>query len=408
MNVNENLVKKADKEEEVFEEEEEIELEDDSNNSKKDSYKDSAKKRMIKTMGFILAGTVLLLIIMFIVSLFTSRKYDYEDIEKVLVNAAESYFKDYPESLPQEDGSVVEIDSSNLVAAEKMKDLSEYAPKDVACTGSVQVEKSGSEYLYTPYLNCGDNYTTVELYKKITDEDNIVTAGDGLYSRNGSFYYRGENVNNYVKLDKDLWRIVKVTSDDNVVLIHANGLEYSQPWDDRYNESRLYESGINSYGISRAREYLERIYSKPVEDDGELILSKNDKAKLVNYNLCTAKRDPNSTQNDNSLECQEALKEQKIGLLTLSDYMYASLDPNCKNASTKSCMNYNYLAIDDEWWLVTANSADSSTAYKVDRDGIIKVDTTATYSKMRPVIYLNSKVLIKSGKGTTEKPYKLK
>ena len=157
MNVNENLVKKADKEEEVFEEEEEIELEDDSNNSKKDSYKDSAKKRMIKTMGFILAGTVLLLIIMFIVSLFTSRKYDYEDIEKVLVNAAESYFKDYPESLPQEDGSVVEIDSSNLVAAEKMKDLSEYAPKDVACTGSVQVEKSGSEYLYTPYLNCGDN-----------------------------------------------------------------------------------------------------------------------------------------------------------------------------------------------------------------------------------------------------------
>ena len=97
-----------------------------------------------------------------------------------------------------------------------------------------------------------------------------------------------------------------------------------------------------------------------------------------------------------------------MGLLTLSDYLYASLDPNCKSANTRSCMNYNYLSIDDEWWLVTANSDDSSTAFKVDRDGVVKADITATYSKIRPVIYLNSKVLLKKGKGTLKDPYVLK
>ena len=56
------------------------------------------------------------------------------------------------------------------------------------------------------------------LVKKIVNDDDIVTSGDGLYSRGGAYYFRGEYVNNYVKMDNSLWRIVKVTSDDNVVL----------------------------------------------------------------------------------------------------------------------------------------------------------------------------------------------
>jgi hypothetical protein len=47
-----------------------------------------------------------------------------------------------------------------------MKELSEYTQEGVVCSGTVQVEKTGTDYLYTPYLNCGENYATVELYKK--------------------------------------------------------------------------------------------------------------------------------------------------------------------------------------------------------------------------------------------------
>lgn len=408
MNVNENLVKKQKNEEEEFEEVEDIELEEEKRSSSHGSKDDSAKKKLMKMMAFIVAGAVILIFILFILSLFTKKKYDYEDIEEVLTTAAESYFKDYPESLPAEDGDIVEVDSSNLVVAGKMKDLSEYLQEGVTCSGTVQVEKSGSEYLYTPFLNCGDNYTTVELYKKIVNDDAIVNSGDGLYSRGGSYYYRGEYVNNYVKMDNSLWRIVKVTSDDNIVLIHANGLEYSQPWDNRYNETRLYESGINKYSISRVREYLDRIYNEPVADDGEDILSKKDKAKLVNYNVCTGNRDANSEVKDNSLECKEVLREQKLGLLTLSDYLYASLDANCKNVKSKSCQNYNYLVIREEWWLATGNKDDTYSVFKVDRFGQPAKDTSSTYATVRPVVYLNSRVLYKSGEGTLEKPYKVK
>ena len=137
-------------------------------------------------------------------------------------------------------------------------------------------------------------------------------------------------------------------------------------------------------------------------------MSKSDKARLVSHNACVGKRDDASETKDNSLECKDLLRDQKMSLLTLSDYMYASLDPNCKNVGTKSCMNYNYLAIDDEWWLITANSKDTSTVFKVDRDGVLKADVAATYSKVRPVIYLNSKILLKGGKGTLEKPYIVK
>ena len=254
MATNFNIVKKKkqDEDEEDLLDEEEIEEEESS----KKSMDNSVKKRMLLFMGIIFIGFILLMLILYLVSIFFHRSYSYDDIELVLKNAAVSYFKDYADYLPVDDGDVVEVDSSNLVAAGKMKDLSEYTKEGILCTGTVQVEKSGSDYLYSPYLNCGDNYTTIELAKKIINEEgNVVTSGYGLYSMNGSYIYRGENVNNYVQLGKQVWRIVKITSDENVVLIHDKGVLYNpQPWDDRYNETSSYASGFNNYGSSRIKE----------------------------------------------------------------------------------------------------------------------------------------------------------
>ena len=75
-------------------------------------------------MAAILGGTAILLLVLYMLSLTKNTTYEYEEIESILSNAAQSYFKDYPESLPVSDGDIVEIDSSNLVAAGKMKDLS--------------------------------------------------------------------------------------------------------------------------------------------------------------------------------------------------------------------------------------------------------------------------------------------
>lgn len=405
MNTNFNMVKKP-KKEDVVEEEEEIELEEEiehKNNS------DKARKKMLKMMGIILVGMVILLVVLYVCSLFMNKDYSYTDIEKILEDAAVSYFKDNPDSLPTDEGNIVEIDSSNLVAAEKMKDLSEYTKKGDVCSATVQVEKSGDEYLYTPYLNCGENYITEELYKVLINEDNLVTSGYGLYANNGAYAYRGEKVNNYIELEESLWRIVKITSNNNIILISAKGINFDHTWDNRYNNNNKFTSGFNIYSSSRIKEYLDTIYEKPSEDKGEVLLSKNDKTKLVSYNLCTGKKDSKSQVKDNSEECVEVLQNQKYGLLTLSDYLYASVDPTCYSASSKTCQNYNYLVRKGSaWWLLTGDSSDDSKVYAVDASGAVSSQLASSYNGVRPVISLNSKVLYKSGKGTKEEPYKIK
>lgn len=408
--MSDNLVKKPKKDEEEYEEEEDIELDDDDSTSSKKSNANNAemKKRLFMLMGIIIGVTVLLLIILWIASLFTVKNYSYEDMETIMKDAAVAYFADYPDYLPQNEGEIVEVDAANLVAAGKMKDLSEYRNDGVVCAGNVQVENAGGEYLYVPYLNCGEYYYSVELYNKIVADNPTTKSGDGLYSNGRNYVFRGENVNNYVKLGKSVWRIVKITSDGNVVLIHSTGVDFYQPWDDRYNEEYLYEAGINTFNVSRMKEYLEKIYTSPNKDDGEVILSAKDKARIVPYSLCVGGRTAESESKNNTEECRQKVKNVKLGLLTLSDYMYASIDPNCKNAKSKSCMNYNYLAMDDEWWLVTPDTATTATVFKVERDGIISSVNASNYSKVRPVIYLNSRVMVSGGKGTAKSPYKVK
>ena len=395
-----NIEKRTDDSDDIFDDDDDVE------ESKPSGNNDFLKKRMVRFMLIVIFVMVFLLLVLYILSISTKHNYTYREVETIMKEAAVDYFKEYPEHLPLEEGSIVEIDSSNLASAGKMKPLPEYVGEDKTCSGVVQVEKSGSNYLYVPYLNCGDDYVTIELYRKVLANETIVTSGYGLYQANGSYVFRGEIVNNYVKLGESLWRIVKITSDNTMYLISNEGVHFSQPWDDRYNEERLYESGMNGYSASRVKEYLDKIYDNPVKDDGEKLLSKKDKTRILAYSLCTAKRSPKSEKNDNTEECAETLKNQKYGLLTLSDYLYASVDPNCKSASTKSCKNYNYLVNkESSWWLVTANNENTSTVFQVGRNGAVTAETASNYAVVRPVILLNSKILYKKGEGTLEKPY---
>ncbi len=409
MGINFNIVKKPKTEEDDGEELEEETIEGEES---KPSNGYDPKKKMLRFMAIIMGGLIVLLIILFVVSSLgkgSSSTYTYTEIENILEEASKEYYKDNPSYLPIDESDIVEVGSSTLVEAGKMEDLSNYPTKDgTVCTGSVKVIYEDDEYLYTPIINCGDKYSTVALTTKILDSSKLVTTGDGLYARSGEYVFRGENVNNYVKLDKSLWRIVKITSNDELVLINQDGIGYTTVWDDRYNEQQQYDAGINNYSVSRIKDYLNVAYKTPDEDENELIISKKDKARMVAYNVCVGKRVSTSEDKKNTEECKQTLKNQKYGLLTLSDYMYASVDPNCKSSESKSCGNYNYLVINDDWWLATANSADTYGVYQVRSGGSISIEDAADNALTRPVIHLNSSVLYKSGKGTAEKPYKVR
>ncbi len=365
------------------------------------------KKQLIKLMLFIGVGFVVLFLILYVLSLFNHKTYSYESVEEIMIHAAESYFKDNSTSLPQDESRAVEIEVPTLVASNKMKSLDYYLGANHGCTGMVQVKKSGQNYVYIPYLTCPNKYQTSFLSDLVIKDQNIVSSGYGLYLKDGEYVFKGEILNNYVKMEARLWRIVKVNSDKTMMLITDEPVGIAYPYDDRYNQSIDYEYGINSFETSRVREALQTMYNELDSSDvSTYILSEKDKTHIIDYDICTGKIGENDTVHNNSKECSQRISG-KVGLLTVSDYMNASADVNCNKVTSSSCQNYNYLATAGPFWLVTPSTGNTYTSFKV-HGGSIVTAPTHQYNKIRPVITIASSTLITGGDGSESNPYVIK
>lgn len=375
-----------------------------NNNSNNKDHKDMRKKLM-RVMLIVVGVLVLFLVVLLLIAIIGGGKMDYEDIEQEMKEAAIEYYKVQEGLLPEEEGETVTVRARTLANAELMKPLDELREGE-NCSGRVEVRKINDNYVYTPYLECGDNYVTKELYKAVL-EQGIVTSGSGLYDMNGEKVYRGEDVNNYVKLDNGVFRIVKVTADNKLLLIKSDtDSNFSNSYDDRYNPAKSFNSGFNDYRVSRIYEFLQDLYNGKSDT---IILSENDKEKLVNFNLCIGKRSPTDTDKTNALECSDILENQMIGLLTASDYMNASLDATCNATTDRTCQNYNYLKLSGvDWWLITGNSLNNSEVFSVRSGGYIDEYNASSTKKVRPTIMINNNIMIRSGNGSESNPFILK
>lgn len=378
---------------------------EDKKSSPKKSSGNSDFKLFLMKLAFIIVGIIVLLFVVLSIASGGNR-YSYEKIEKIMTNAAKSYFADYPENLPKTESQIVEVETPTLVQAGKMKDLNEYTKKGVVCTGKVSVAKTGNDYTYTPDLNCGESYRSKTLANAIIDDSPVTTSGYGLYKLDDYYVFRGENVNNYVQLGDTIWRAVKLDTNRNIYLVTEEYSGYSSSWDDRYNTQTGYKTGINNYSTSRLKDFLDEIYNDTKKD--ERTFTDSDRAKLSRFDVCTGKKDANSKINNNSIECQTTEKSQILGVLTLSDFINASVDTNCTSGASISCQNYNYLVTDYKWWTSTPVANTTSHAYSITGDGTIKKSICSSYNYVRPVIKLSSRTMITGGNGTEKEPYIIK
>lgn len=364
-----------------------------------------------KKLLFLVVGIIAILIVAIIVALIIGKiknsSLTYEQIEDKMTEAAKSYYSARNDQLPINETDEVEVNASLLASSGYMKELSKIQKdKSTACDGRVIVTKSGEYYNYSPYLNCGDKYTTTYLYEKVMST--VVSKDDGLYkseqySKKGKetvYVYRGDYANNYVSIDSILWRIVKVNSDSSIMLIkdtYDKNIDYDGVWDDRYNATSGQNVGNTNYYVSIIRKELKDYYESEK-------MSENLKAKLVAKDICVAKRGENDKGKNNSIECKETIGGDKLSLLTVADYLNASLDTNCVKTTDLTCGNYNYLSkYNGIFWLL---NTDTIKGYRASTE--IIPTYLSKKGKARIVLNITKNTIYVGGTGTETDPYLIK
>ncbi len=388
-------------------------INDNSNSNDSNNNQDEFKLKILKMFKLVFIALILILVIGFIISLFTKKNYTYADVEDIMEDAAVKYFEENKEKLPKNSDEVVEIDTTILANHKYMKDLKFYLKKE-DCSGKVSVEKDESKsYSYTPILSCNNGeYTTRKLYEAITNSKNVVKEGFGLYYMNNEYVYRGSDVNNYIRFSDsdDLWRIIKVTSNNEIALISDKRTNNAYSWDERYNSVTEDNAGINLYKNSYISGILKKIYDNTLNSDEDVyyreertMLTKKQKKNVVEFDACVGTRSKNDQTKKGAAECSVTYKT-KMSLLSVYDFLNASVDSNCNQTLKEDCQNYNYLVTDYRYFLANGDKDNSSKVYQVSLGYIMETDAK-TESYIRTVIHLSDKTMLEKGNGSKKNPY---
>ena len=376
----------------------------------KDLFNDKKKLIIIGSIS-IVSILLIIIIIIFIMSIF--KRFDYVEIEKKLVDSAKSYVQKHKDIIPAEEGEFV-VSMDAMVNEKLIKELVKIS-KDKSCSGEVIVKYENDSLRFIPQLTC-DNYVTTSLkdtiisrediLDEITDEeitDPIQQSGLYKHIQNGNevLIYRGKKtINNYIKYLDYNWRIFKI-DDDHIYIIMADTLNQKElfQFDDRYNEEIRASRGKNAFQTSKIYQTLMEVY-----DD----TFKEHHAYLKTMTTCVNQRSQIDTRKDGYIECNEVF-DTPVALLSVYDYMNASLDSSCNKTSSKesrSCSNDNYLAnTTNKWWLLNGAYENSYDVYYVGINGAIDSTYANDKKDIRMVIALPSDVIYKDGIGTSDKPF---
>lgn len=135
------------------------------------------------------------------------------------------------------------------------------------------IKFSFSDKVYLENKKC-DNY---ELIRGIKSQ--IVTSGDGLYQINDSTYrYQGYNVNNYLKYNNVLWRIMEINN-SSIKIVSENVI------------TSMKKSDVNNYLNNDFYESLNKDINKKIEllSINDVINSSLKDCKIGNYINCPSK-----------------------------------------------------------------------------------------------------------------------
>jgi len=365
-----------------------------------DKVKELFENKLFRMLAIVIGAVlVIIIVIMIVMAIQGKRVSGYTQLEAKLVSAAKDYYQENSSQLPAALGTTAEVDSTQLTQDGYMKNIAKIAPKNATCTGRVVVKNVNQSYFYQAFVDCGDSYKTSTFANYIKSHVSTVSVGAGLYANNQTYIYRGENPNNYVEFAGRMYRIVQLNEDNTIDIITTEKAD-KVVFDDRFNQDRNGNEGINDYRVSRVRDSLLAFVNSKSFTDVE-------RSMLVPYSLCLGKVGEDS-EISLGMECSDVLENQVIGLLPVSSYAYASLDATCKTPSDGTCANYNYLETDYNWWTLTGDAANTYRAFSVQVRGSAYSTRSASTAVAREVLRLTDNTVYVSGDGTFENPYIIK
>ena len=295
----------------------------------------------------------------------------------------------------------------------KIKDVKFGSMKDYTCTN---VNSDGTINSKVTCTKGNDVSSELTLKEKVlgTNDSNVVTSGDGLYSETTNsgttYYFKGAVENNYVKFANLIWRIVRINEDGTIRLITQDNVIANQKFNSTTNTyDKMY------YTNSEIKTVVENWYKTNIIDKGfdGKVASGNyfcEQAKVVQsigYTVgnATAATKDNYTP---SFDCTtdgngKGAVSGKVGLITIDEVLFAG-------GVIGSGSNF-YLKNGSSYWMMSPagfyNNKNYASAWTVISDGYtLNIIVNLTYG-VRPVLNLSADTLA-SGSGTSSDPYVVK
>lgn len=279
-------------------------------------------------------------------------------------------------------------------------------------------------------INCTLNYSQVSnTYSSLVS---VVTSNAGTQA-NG-YRYTGKTPNNYIWFNNELWRIigaipvvnsnnetktlVKIIRNDSIggFVYDATGTNYTGEW----GSNTLYNL-LNEHFYATSFEKLngqshEGCYAQSnvahancrFENSG--ILASDYYGKMVEevyWGVGSA--DVSGIASDYYTKENENLVKGHIGLMSLSDYAYATdsifHNQNVSTFTSQGASSKDWLfGIGYEWTLTQDISKDENALY-IDDTGAVSTYAAVKSRVVRPVVYLDASVYVVSGDGSMMNPY---
>lgn len=202
------------------------------------------------------------------------------------------------------------------------------------------------------------------LANKITSGATFVYDGDGIYLTGGTYTYKGEKVDNYIKYGNLVWRILKINSDKSIDIVLDSSIN-----------NLKWNSNITDYSKSDVATYLNDEFIK--------ILNKKTLAHTI---VCTDKVDDIS-----KIKCNTTDTSNYVRLLNIGEFI------NSK-ASGKS-----FISNGSSVWLSTRGE---KQVWAINGTSLSYTDPAKTYD-VKPVVTLKNTTKYVGGRGTKKEPYEI-